>query len=51
MKEADELEYWLYICNAVDSYPMVDEFQNKLIEIKKILNKIISSSKNIKKIG
>ena len=46
MKEADELEYWLYICESVESYPSAEKLQEKLIEIKKILNKIISSSKN-----
>ncbi len=51
MKEADELEYWLFICDSVESYPSTDDLQEKLIEIKKILNKIISSSKLNKTIG
>ncbi len=45
-KEADELEFWLYLCNEVKTYPNTDELILKLIEIKKLLNKIISSSKN-----
>lgn len=46
LKEADELEYWLFLCNEVDSYPSSSNLLEKLIEIKKILNKIVSSSKN-----
>ena len=46
LKEADELEYWLYLCNEVDNYPNADELLLKLISVKKILNKIISSTKN-----
>lgn len=45
LKEADELEYWLFICAEVESYPNTDVLINKLTEIIKILNKIISSSK------
>jgi len=46
LKEADELEYWLFLCNEVDSYPSSSNLLEKLTEIKKILNKIVSSSKN-----
>lgn len=46
LKEADELEYWLFLCNEVDSYPSSSNLLEKLIEIKKILNKIISSTQN-----
>jgi four helix bundle protein len=46
-KEADELEYWLLLCNEVESYPNTDELLEKLTSIKKLLNKIISSSKKI----
>jgi len=46
LKEADELEYWLFLCNEVDSYPSSNGLLKSLLEIKKILNKIISSSKN-----
>ncbi len=44
-KEADELEYWLYLCNELNNYENSDELLNKLTDIKKLLNKIISSSK------
>ena len=46
LKEADELEYWLFLCNEVESYPSSNNLLEKLNEIKKILNKIVSSSKN-----
>jgi four helix bundle protein len=46
LKEADELEYWLYLCNEVDDYPNADELLLKLVSVKRILNKIISSTKN-----
>lgn len=45
-KEADELEYWLLLCNEVESYPKSNELLEKLTTIKKLLNKIIGTSKN-----
>jgi four helix bundle protein len=47
-KEADELEYWLFLCNEIESYPNADSQIEKLTAIKKLLNKIISTSKNVK---
>jgi len=44
-KEADETEYWLLLCKASDNYPYDNELLEELISIKKILSKIISSSK------
>ena len=49
LKEADELEYWLFICNEVDSYKNADYLIEQLIPIRKILNSIIASSKRINK--
>lgn len=49
-KEADELEYWLYLCNEVETYPNADYLLIELTVIKKLLNKIISTSKNVKPI-
>jgi len=50
LKEADETEYWLFLCNSIDSYPNCQELINQLQPILKLLNKIIGSSKkNIKK--
>ncbi|MCT4580477.1 MAG: four helix bundle protein [Flavobacteriales bacterium] len=48
LKEADELEYWLYLCNEIETYPDTTFLIEKLISIIKILNSIISSSKNKK---
>ena len=45
-KEADETEYWLLICKHTESYPHSEELLEKILVIKKILSKIISSSKN-----
>ncbi len=45
-KEADELEYWLLLCNEVESYPNSDLLLERLTIIKKLLNKIIGTSKN-----
>ncbi len=45
LKEADELEYWLFICNEAETYENTDYLIEKLTTIRKILNKIISSSK------
>lgn len=45
MKEADEVEYWLFLCQAHKSYPDCTELLNDLSEILKILNKIIATTK------
>ncbi len=45
LKEADETEYWLFLCKNLDSYPNPNQLIDKLSIIIKILNKIISSSK------
>lgn len=45
-KEADETEYWLLLCQHSDSYPNSEELLEKILVIKKVLSKIISSSKN-----
>lgn len=46
LKEADELEYWLFICNEIDSYTNSDDLIEKLSTIRKVLNSIVASSKN-----
>ncbi len=48
LKEADETEYWLALCNGHQSYPNCSELFPKLTEIIKILNKIIATSKSYK---
>lgn len=45
LKEADELEYWLFLYNECDGYPNADRLLEKLHEILKITTKIIYSSK------
>jgi len=44
-KEADELEYWLLLCEKSVYYPNPEEMRNDLESIIKIISKIISSSK------
>lgn len=46
LKEADETEYWLALCNESKNYPNTTELSQKLISIIKILNKIVASSKS-----
>jgi len=45
LKEADETEYWLFLCNEHNSYPYCSDLLNDLSEILKILNKIIATTK------
>ena len=44
-KEADETQYWLLLCKHAENYPQPDSLLNEIIEIQKILNKIISTAK------
>ena len=44
-KEADEVEYWLLLCQFSENYPNTEQLIDKLISIKKLLSKIISTSK------
>ena len=48
-KEADETEYWLFLCQNLKKYPNCDSLQLEIQEIIKILSKIISSSKTLNK--
>lgn len=49
LKEVDETEYWLLLCKYSKNYPDPDSLIPKLVSISKILNKIISTSKqNVK---
>ena len=45
LKEADELEYWLFLCNECKGYPNADHLLEKLHGILKITTKIIFTSK------
>jgi four helix bundle protein len=44
-KEADETEYWLLLCQYAENYPFQEDLLENLHSIKKVLSKIISSSK------
>jgi four helix bundle protein len=44
-KEADETEYWLEICNYSENYPKNEELFRQILSIKKVLSKIIATSK------
>jgi four helix bundle protein len=44
-KEADEVQYWLTLCEFANNYPDCLQLQNKLIEIQKILNSILATAK------
>jgi four helix bundle protein len=44
-KEAEETEYWLLLCKYAKNYPKNEELLNKILELKKILGKIIYSAK------
>ncbi len=45
-KEADETDYWLFLCNHSQNYPKNELLNDKLQAIIKILSKIISTSKS-----
>jgi len=45
-KEADETEYWLEICHQSENYPNCEDQLAQILSIKKVLSKIIASSKN-----
>jgi four helix bundle protein len=45
-KEIDETKYWLELCQLAESYPNNEILMDKLINISKIVNKIISASKS-----
>jgi four helix bundle protein len=45
MKEAEETEFWLFLCNELKNYPSGEKLLKELFEIIKILNKIISTAK------
>jgi four helix bundle protein len=47
MKEADETEFWLFLCNELENYPNTEELLSEVFDILKITNKIISITKKI----
>lgn len=44
-KEADEVQYWLTLCEYATNYPDCNHLQSKLTEIQKILNSILGTAK------
>lgn len=44
-KELDETAYWLQLCKLSKHYPYHEEIANTVVEIRKIINAIISLSK------
>ncbi|MBK0403735.1 four helix bundle protein [Adhaeribacter sp. BT258] len=44
-KEAKETEYWLLLCKSSSGYPEISDKLDKLLEIQKLLSRIIHSSK------
>ena len=48
MKEAEETEFWLFLCNELESYPNFENILEDVFEILKITNKIIATAKNNK---
>lgn len=44
-KETEETEYWLLLCQYSENYPDTEELRVELLNIKKLLSKIISSTK------
>jgi four helix bundle protein len=48
-KEAEETEYWLLLCEKSSNYPSPEDLNKSLINIKKLLNSIISTMKNKQK--
>jgi four helix bundle protein len=44
-KEADETQYWLTLCSYAVNYPDCTLLSEKLNEIQKVLNKILSTAK------
>ncbi len=47
-KEMEETNYWLTLCSRAKKYPDCDGLITKLEELKRISNKIISTSKKAK---
>ncbi len=45
IKEVDETEYWLALCTELYQHTELTALTDQLIEIQKIINKIISTSK------
>lgn len=49
LKEAEETEYWLMLCNDLEAYPDTKQLSEELTEIKKLLTSIVVTSKSRQK--
>ncbi len=45
-KELEETKYWLYLCKYSKSYPFDEKLEQQIIEIGKVIYKILSTSLN-----
>lgn len=45
-KEVEETKYWLYLCKNSKTYPFNEKLELQIIEIGKIIYKILSTSLN-----
>jgi four helix bundle protein len=45
IKEAEETEYWLDLCNFSENYPKSGKLSQEIVAIIKVINKIISTTK------
>ena len=43
-KELEETKYWLYLCKNSKSYPFNERLEHQIVEIGKIIYKILSTS-------
>nr|WP_317196406.1 four helix bundle protein [Chryseobacterium sp. RR2-3-20] len=43
-KEVEETKYWLYLWEHSKSYPFEEKLKNQILEISKIIYKILSTS-------
>lgn len=50
-KEADEVQYWLTLCEYAKHYPDCNQLKAKLTEIQKILNSILGTAKRKKPVS
>ena len=46
VKELNETKYWLVLCAKSENYPNCDSLMEQIKMVERILNKIISTSKN-----
>lgn len=47
LKEVEETEYWFQICQNIETYPDCEKLLENISEIKKVLTKIVATSKKL----